>query len=89
MDFSLTPDQLEIRRAVEAICADYMPAYWLKCDTGEIFPEAFYRDTYLLEVRKPAESTSAWNLERVVGSISGNKAFRPTDPAICPRPDPD
>ena len=44
MDFTLTPDQLEIRRAVEAICADYTPDYWLKCDMEETFPEAFYRD---------------------------------------------
>ena len=40
------------------------------------------RDMYLLEVKKPAESTSVWDLERVVGSIPGTEAFRPADPAI-------
>ena len=44
MDMDYTQDQLDIRRAVEAICAKYDANYWLACDTEERFPEAFYRD---------------------------------------------
>src|SRR3546814_10263051 len=36
--------QVAIRQAVEAICANYPPEYWLKCDSEERFPEEFYAD---------------------------------------------
>ena len=44
MDFSLTPDQIELRSSVERVCASYEPGYWLECDLEERFPEEFYRD---------------------------------------------
>jgi hypothetical protein len=44
MNFSLSTEQLEIRRSVEAICAHYDLAYWPKCDSEETFPEAFFQD---------------------------------------------
>lgn len=44
MDFALSSEQAEIKRSVEAICANYDLAYWAKCDGGEVFPEAFFQD---------------------------------------------
>ena len=44
MDFSLSAEQLEIKRSVEAICANYDLNYWSKCDSEERFPEAFFQD---------------------------------------------
>lgn len=43
MDFSLTPEQLEIKRSVEAICGNFDLEYWRRCDAGEEFPEEFFR----------------------------------------------
>lgn len=44
MDFSLTPEQTQIKRSVESICAKYDLAYWARCDSEEAFPEAFFQD---------------------------------------------
>ena len=44
MDFSFNPEQLEIKRSVEAICANYDLDYWARCDSEERFPEAFFQD---------------------------------------------
>ena len=44
MDFSPSPEQLDIKRSVEAICAGYDLAYWDRCDAEEAFPEAFFQD---------------------------------------------
>ena len=44
MDFNFTPEQLEIKRSVEAICARYDLQYWARCDAEEAFPEAFFQD---------------------------------------------
>jgi acyl-CoA dehydrogenase len=44
VDFSLSPEQLEIKRSVESICARYDLGYWSKCDSEETFPEAFFQD---------------------------------------------
>lgn len=44
MDFSHTPEQLDIKRSVESICAPYDLNYWAKCDSDEAFPEAFFQD---------------------------------------------
>ena len=44
MDFTLSPEQFEIKRSVEAICANYDLNYWARCDTDETFPEAFFQD---------------------------------------------
>jgi acyl-CoA dehydrogenase len=44
MEFEYSQDQLDIRRAVEAVSAKYDANYWLRCDVEEQFPEDFYRD---------------------------------------------
>ena len=44
MDFSLSPEQTEIQRSVEAICSRYDLNYWAQRDAEESFPEAFFKD---------------------------------------------
>jgi acyl-CoA dehydrogenase len=44
MKFGYSEEQLEIQRAVQAICARYDLDYWLRADTEERFPEEFYAD---------------------------------------------
>jgi branched-chain amino acid transport system substrate-binding protein len=39
---------------------------------------------YLLEVKKPDESTSKWDLLKVVAIIPGDQAFRPESEGNCP-----
>jgi branched-chain amino acid transport system substrate-binding protein len=39
---------------------------------------------YLLEVKKPDESTSKWDLLKVVATIPGDQAFRPESEGNCP-----
>jgi acyl-CoA dehydrogenase len=43
MDFSLTPDQVQLRNAVTDLCARFDDAYWLKKDREGGFPEEFHR----------------------------------------------
>ncbi len=43
MDFSLTPEQAQIRAAVERVCARFTDDYWLARDREGGFPEDFHR----------------------------------------------
>jgi acyl-CoA dehydrogenase len=43
MTFTLTPDQLEMRAAVAALCARFDDDYWLEKDTEGGFPHEFHR----------------------------------------------
>jgi branched-chain amino acid transport system substrate-binding protein len=42
------------------------------------------RDLYLMQVKTPAESKSEWDLAKVIGTIPGDKAFRPLSESKCP-----
>ncbi|HZS85624.1 MAG TPA: acyl-CoA dehydrogenase family protein [Stellaceae bacterium] len=42
MDFSLTPEQEQIRRSVAALCAPFDDAYWLEKDRTGGFPHDFH-----------------------------------------------
>ncbi|KAB7739516.1 acyl-CoA dehydrogenase [Parvibaculum sedimenti] len=43
MDFSLTPDQQQIRDAIFKLCEPFDDDYWLKKDKAGGFPEDFYK----------------------------------------------
>ena len=43
MDFSLSPDQVQLRDAVADLCARFDDAYWLRKDRDRGFPEEFHR----------------------------------------------
>jgi branched-chain amino acid transport system substrate-binding protein len=42
------------------------------------------RDLYLLQVKKPVESKSKWDIYNVVATVPGEQAFRPLDQGGCP-----
>ena len=42
------------------------------------------RNLYLLQVKKPAESKSKWDIYSVVSTVPGEQAFRPLDQGNCP-----
>ncbi len=43
-------------------------------------------DYYVFQVKKPAESKSAWDLYTLIDTVPGNDAFRPMTPGLCPKP---
>ncbi|MBR1300893.1 ABC transporter substrate-binding protein [Bradyrhizobium sp. AUGA SZCCT0042] len=51
---------------------------FIRADGRKIHP------LYLLEVKKPDESQSKWDLLKVVGTIKGEDAFRPEKDGGCP-----
>lgn len=42
------------------------------------------RDMYLMQVKTPEESKSAWDLAKIVATVPGNEAFRPLSDGGCP-----
>jgi branched-chain amino acid transport system substrate-binding protein len=42
------------------------------------------RNLYLLQVKKPEESMSKWDIYNVVATVPGKEAFRPLDQGNCP-----
>ncbi len=42
------------------------------------------RDMYLMQVKTPEESKSAWDLAKIVATVPGNEAFRPLSEGECP-----
>jgi branched-chain amino acid transport system substrate-binding protein len=50
---------------------------FIRADGRKIHP------LYLLEVKKPDESQSKWDLLKVVGTVSGEDAFRPEKDGGC------
>ena len=43
MDFSLTPDQQNIREAILKHCSQFPDEYWLERDREGVFPHEFYK----------------------------------------------
>ena len=41
-------------------------------------------DMYLVEVKKPAESTGEWDIYKILATIPGNEAYRPLNEGGCP-----
>ena len=52
---------------------------------GSVRPDGrVIRDMYLMEVKTPEESKSAWDLAKIVATVPGVEAFRPLDEGGCP-----
>jgi len=52
---------------------------------GSILPNGtMLHDMYLVEVKKPSESESEWDLLRVVSKIPAEQAFIPLSESKCP-----
>src|SRR3954449_5614196 len=43
LDFSFSPDQLQLRDAVAQLCAGFDDQYWLARDSDGAFPHAFHQ----------------------------------------------
>ncbi len=82
MNFDLTDDQIAIRNAVIAVCADFDDEYWLRKDREGGFPEDFYSamaQAGWLGIAMPSEyggsglgiSEAALMMEAVSGSGAG------------------
>ena len=82
MNFDLTEDQIAIRNAIAAVCADFDDEYWLRKDREGGFPEDFYSamaQAGWLGIAMPAEyggsglgiSEAAIMMEAVSGSGAG------------------
>jgi acyl-CoA dehydrogenase len=82
VNFDLTEDQIAIRNAVAAVCADFDDEYWLRKDREGGFPEDFYSamaQAGWLGIAMPAEyggsglgiSEAAIMMEAVSGSGAG------------------
>jgi branched-chain amino acid transport system substrate-binding protein len=41
-------------------------------------------DMYLMQIKTPAESKGEWDLYKVLATVPGDEAFRPTDEGGCP-----
>jgi acyl-CoA dehydrogenase len=79
MDFSLTPQQLDVRSLAERLCGRFEESYWAEKDETAEFPEEFYRavaDAGLLGIAMPEEfggsglgiSEAAVLMETIAGS---------------------
>jgi branched-chain amino acid transport system substrate-binding protein len=42
------------------------------------------RNLYLLQVKKPEESKSRWDIYNLLATVPGDEAFRPLDQGNCP-----
>src|SRR3546814_2783605 len=65
--------QVAIRQAVEAICANYPPEYWLKCDSEERFPEEFYADMVARSEEHTSELQSLMRISYAVFCLKKKK----------------
>jgi acyl-CoA dehydrogenase len=58
MDFSLTPEQQQVRELTAKVCQKFGDAYWLAHDKSGEYPEEFYRaivDAGLIGIAMPAQ----------------------------------
>ena len=71
MDFSLTPDQQNIREAILKLCSRFPDEYWLEHDRSSVFPNEFYQsllESGWLGVAMPTEYGGS-GLGGVIGLI--------------------
>jgi branched-chain amino acid transport system substrate-binding protein len=62
-----------------------MPVQDAVIRNGRIRPDGrLVHDMYLVEVRRPGESSNPWDLERVQDTLAGNQVFRPLAESDCP-----
>jgi len=71
-------------KAVVAKMRD-VPIHDFFADRGFIRPDGrMVHDMYLVEVKKPEESHYPWDYYKILQTIPGEEAFRPTSDSDCP-----
>ncbi len=89
-DYSATTNYLKAVQAAKSTDADKVMAAWrgMKMNdfyaSGTLRPDGRYvHDMYLLEVKKPAESTKPWDYFKVVKKIPGDQIFTTKAESKC------
>ena len=89
-DYSATTNYLKAVEAAKSVDADKVMAAWrgMKMNdfyaSGTLRPDGRYvHDMYLLEVKKPAESTKPWDYFKVVKKIPGDQIFTTKAESKC------
>jgi branched-chain amino acid transport system substrate-binding protein len=80
VDAAKTLDAVKVAETMRA-----MPVSDAVIRNGTIRPDGrLVHDMYLVEVRRPGESSNAWDLEKVQDTLAGNEVFRPLSESDCP-----
>ena len=89
-DYSATMNYLKAVEAAKSVDADKVMTTWrgMKMNdfyaTGTLRPDGRYvHDMYLLEVKKPSESTKPWDYFKVVKKIPGEQIFTTKAESTC------
>jgi len=90
-DYSATMNYLKAVEAAKTVDADKVMATWkgMKMNdffgSGQIRPDGRYvHDMYLMEVKKPSESTKPWDYYKLVKKLPGDQVFTTKAESKCP-----
>ena len=89
-DYSATMNYLKAAQAAKSVDADKVMAAWRAMPmndfyaSGTLRPDGRYvHDMYLLQVKKPSESTKPWDYFKVVKKIPGDQIFTTKAESKC------
>lgn len=90
-DYSATMNYLKAVEAAKTVDADKVMATWkgMKMNdffgSGQIRPDGRYvHDMYLMEVKKPSESTKPWDYYKLIKKLPGDQVFTTKAESKCP-----
>ncbi|GDY35346.1 ABC transporter substrate-binding protein [Acidovorax sp. NB1] len=89
-DYSATMNYLKAVEAAKTVDADKVMETWRKMKmndffaSGQIRPDGRYvHDMYLMEVKKPAESTKPWDYYKLIKKLPGDSVFTTKAESKC------
>ncbi|WP_312836006.1 ABC transporter substrate-binding protein [Comamonas sp.] len=90
-DYSATTTYLKAVQKAGSTDPDQVMATLKSLPIDDMFAKGYIRadgamvhDMYLMQVKKPAESTKPWDYYKVVSTIPGDKAYAPSKEGACP-----
>lgn len=90
-DYSATTTYLKAVQKAGSTDPDQVMAALKSLPIDDMFAKGYIRadgamvhDMYLMQVKKPAESTKPWDYYKVVSTIPGDKAYAPSKEGACP-----
>ncbi|MFN4118425.1 ABC transporter substrate-binding protein [Acidovorax sp.] len=90
-DYSATMNYLKAVEAAKTVDADKVMATWrgMKMNdffgSGQLRPDGRYvHDMYLMEVKKPSESTKPWDYYKLIKKLPGDQVFTTKAESKCP-----
>jgi alkylation response protein AidB-like acyl-CoA dehydrogenase len=82
MQFDLTPEQQQIKDAIEKVCAPFDADYWLKKDQEGGFPDDFHRaladDGWLTVCGSQAINVASVCIHLAIGKAGWANSYRST-----------